>query len=200
MQLKFTTVAMPFCVDKIYHQAVLKNRRYVRMNLIFLRSPIVKKSGMFYSIISTGYIRSWEHRSDEMCRRMEKSQSTSEKGFLLQIVTVRQYFERSKNGISSELPWYVLLSLYRWCCEIFALRGISFVSFRTNMISPHDRTMKFPVFIGVLMDWIFVLILFEVIVHRREMVLLRWEVWVSNKKDRENVAMAAFSRSSFIRL
>ena len=38
-----------------------------------------------------------------MCRRVEKSLSTSEKGFLLQIVTVKLYLEQSDKTRSNEL-------------------------------------------------------------------------------------------------
>ena len=65
-----------------------------------------------------------------MCRRVEKSRSTSGKGFLLQIVAVRGSLEQSEISSSSELPDYVSSSPYRWCCEISSFRGTShFTSF-----------------------------------------------------------------------
>ena len=38
-----------------------------------------------------------------MCRRVEKSRSTSRKGLMQQVVTVRLYFEQSEKDSSNEL-------------------------------------------------------------------------------------------------
>ena len=84
-----------------------------------------------------------------MCRRVEKSRSTSGKGFLFQIATVRGSLEQSERSSSNELPDYVSSSPYRWCCEISPLRGTShftsFVSFCTNRIGRNDANLLYHI-------------------------------------------------------
>ena len=80
-------------------------------------------------------IESW----NAMCRRVEKSRSTSGKGFLLQVITVKLYFEQSENGSYIELLWTVSSSPYRLCWT-FSTQGPKSIYTFFFILYKYDRS------------------------------------------------------------